>query len=257
MIKNFILFTLAALLLALVVLSGMKTLQQDARWLLVFGLACAFLAPVGLEILKHLFTMRERDRERLKIEKLYKVGDINELINEAETMEEKVRLLNEERRNLGEIIRIEANRQALLQRREMLASEASRILNDYQTLETEFNNINLDIASEEIMDELENLKERLSARKKNLVIFFWGHRQYIVDSEEYVGYLPYGMVTFLKLGIRGMGELNNYFHNKRKAHLLISTKEPVRVYSEPSKSTDSLNTGEMIVLKEPEAKSYK
>jgi hypothetical protein len=108
-IKNLILFLLAALLIGLVVWSGMKTLQQDARWLLVFGLTCAFLAPVVLEI----FVLQLRkEREQQRIEKLYKVADINELIDGTETMEEKVRLLSEERLNLSEIIRTEAYRQA-------------------------------------------------------------------------------------------------------------------------------------------------
>ncbi len=88
-------------------------------------------------------------------------------------MEEKVRLLNEERRNLSEIIRTEAYRQALLQRRETLTSDANRILSNYQALEDELKSVNLDIVSEETMRKLENLREMLNARKKNLVIFFW------------------------------------------------------------------------------------
>jgi len=251
-IKNLILFILAALLIALVVWSGMKTLQQDARWLLVFGLTCAFLAPVVLEIFKHLLTAREREREQQRIEKLYKVGDLNELINEAETMEEKVRLLNEERRNLSEIIRTEAYRQALLQRRETLTSDANRILSDYQALEDEFKSVNLDIASEETMRELENLRERLSARKKNLVIFFWGNRQYILDTKEYVGYLPYGVGTSLELLIREISKLNNYLHNMRKTRQLASTSQPVSFHLDLREEIAPLGSGAEIGKKVPE-----
>jgi hypothetical protein len=205
---------------------------------------------------KRLASDGERDRQKQRIEKLYKVGDISELIDEAETMEEKVRLLNEERHRLGEIIRTEAYRQALIQRRETLLSEANRILSDYQALEDEFKSVNLDIASEETMRELEDLRERLGARKKNLVIFFWGNRQYILDTSEYVGYLPYGMGTFLELLIREIGRLNNYFHNRRKTHRLTAVSQPASSNSSSGKGTDQLGSGVKTERKEIEPEGH-
>ncbi|AFY37488.1 hypothetical protein Lepto7376_1120 [[Leptolyngbya] sp. PCC 7376] len=78
----------------------------------MFGISAAIVAPIGLTLLG--YTISRDDSEM--INNLSKVPEIEKLINQAKTEEEKIQVLEEERAKLTEIIRIEARRQATLDR---------------------------------------------------------------------------------------------------------------------------------------------
>jgi hypothetical protein len=98
-------------LLAGVVYLGVRS-GTDPRFVVWFGIASAIAAPVGLSLFG--FAFRGSDAEL--VERLAKVPEIERLVAEAKTQEEKVRLLEEERARLLDVIRTEARRQAIQDR---------------------------------------------------------------------------------------------------------------------------------------------
>src|SRR5215216_1564855 len=97
----------------LVIWLGYGSVQDGASplFILGFGLASVFLAPLGISAFTYAF--RTRDQQEA-LERLTKIPQLQELYEQAETQEDKVRLLREERANLDEVVRLEARRQTLL-----------------------------------------------------------------------------------------------------------------------------------------------
>jgi hypothetical protein len=97
---------------------------KDNRFVIWFGIASATAAPVGL----NLFTYAFRRSDREIIQQLAKVPEIEKLIEQAKTEEEKIQVLEAERSRLAEIVKIESRRQAALDRIDSLEGDAVRIL---------------------------------------------------------------------------------------------------------------------------------
>src|SRR3954447_3501563 len=99
-------------LLGLVVWLGVRS-GDDSRYIVWFGLASAILAPIGLTFISRAF--RRKDDQVLR--ELSSVPEIQELIARADTEQERLQLLEQERQRLAEIVRVEARRQTLEERR--------------------------------------------------------------------------------------------------------------------------------------------
>ncbi|MBD1811188.1 hypothetical protein NDA07_05410 [Microcoleus vaginatus DQ-U2] len=117
-----------SLLIATVLISGTVYLGiqsgKDNRFVIWFGIASAIAAPVGIG----LFTYAFRGSDREIIQQLAKVPEIERLIEQAKTQEEKIQVLEAERSRLAEIVKIESRRQAALDRINSLHGDAVRIL---------------------------------------------------------------------------------------------------------------------------------
>lgn len=93
-----------------------------------------------------------------KLTKLLKVPQIDELIQKAETQEEKIKLLEDERKQLSNIVKYETLKYAALERKKHLEIEAENILREYEKVCNEIQELNLqkkeERLSNQVIDEL-------------------------------------------------------------------------------------------------------
>lgn len=151
--KRIILLLIGVVLVIIVVFLGIKSANNNI-FVVPFGLACALVAPVGISCITGVFNVG--NNETLK--KLLKVPQIDELIQKAETQEEKIKLLEEERRQLSNIVKYETLKYAALERKKHLEVEAENILKEYEKVEKEICELNLqkkeERLSNQVIDEL-------------------------------------------------------------------------------------------------------
>lgn len=167
--KFFLLFT-GVILIFLVVFLGIKSTENNT-FVVLFGLACALIAPVGISCITSVFNVG--NKETLK--KLLKVPQIDELIQKAETQEEKIKLLEDERKQLSNIVKYETLKYAALERRKYLEDEAKNILEAYEKIEKEIEQLNLEKKEErlsnKVIDELyRKLEDREHYQNSELLI---------------------------------------------------------------------------------------
>lgn len=151
--KRLLLFFTGIVLIAIVVFLGVKS-AKDSNYVLWFGLASALIAPVGISAISSIFNVGSNET----LKKLLKVPQIDELIQKAETQEEKIKLLEEERKQLSNIIKYETLKHATLERRKYLEYEAQNILKEFEKVEKEIQQLNLEKKEErlsnQVIDEL-------------------------------------------------------------------------------------------------------
>jgi hypothetical protein len=90
-------------LLGVVVYLGLIA-RSDQSYVVWFGIAAAILAPTGLAAIGYSLSAGNRQ----VLERFSKVPEIERLIGEAKSQEEKIRLLEQERARLIEIVELEA-----------------------------------------------------------------------------------------------------------------------------------------------------
>ena len=161
---------------------------KDNRFVIWFGLASAIAAPVGL----NLFTYAFRRSDREIIQQLAKVPEIERLIEQAKTQEEKIQVLEAERSRLAEIVKIESRRQAALDRINSLEGDAVRILAELENLDRELILIDEQVGGSAISEEIRRLRERIKAREDGDVILRIGSRVYRIDRD-IIKALPFGL----------------------------------------------------------------
>ncbi len=168
--KRVFLLLLGIILVIVVVLLGIKS-ANDSVFVVPFGLACALIAPIGISCITSVFNVG--NNETLK--KLLKVPQIDELIQKAETQEEKIKLLEEERKQLSNIVKYETLKYAALERKKHLEVEAGNILKEYEKVEKEILELNLqkkeERLSNQVIDELyRKLEDRENYQNTELLI---------------------------------------------------------------------------------------
>jgi 23S rRNA pseudoU1915 N3-methylase RlmH len=186
-----ILAVLAGLALcATVAYLGLRV-NDGPLFVVAFGIASALLAPVGLASLGYAF--QRGDRQIL--ERLARVPEIQRLIAEANSQEEKIRLLELERTQLLETVQFEAQKRALLDREQSLEREGKRILAELEAIDRDlrtFDAKGTGVASEEI----ERLHARLRARQKGDIVIRIG-KQYLTLDAALIRELPFGSLVLL------------------------------------------------------------
>lgn len=168
-VKRIIAFLLGLVLLAAVIWLGLQATSSQV-YVVWFGLASAILAPTGVALIGYTLTGGQRET----LQRLSKVPEIDKLISEAKTQEERIRLLEEERSRLLEAVRIETRRQTLITKKAALEEDGARILGELQAVERELNNLELDIEASTVKEEIKNLNERLEAHRRGDPVFRLG-----------------------------------------------------------------------------------
>ena len=161
---------------------------KDSRFVVWFGLASAIAAPLGLAQIASIFNRWDSEI----ITRLAKVPEIERLVNEARTQEEKIQLLEEERLRLADIVRIESRRQAILDRIDSLERDAFRILDELTFLDKEVIVLDDNVGKSPASSEIRRLRERVKARNDGDVIIRLGERSYRIDRD-IVKALPFGL----------------------------------------------------------------
>lgn len=161
---------------------------KDSRFVVWFGLASAIAAPLGLAQLASIFNRWDSEI----ITRLAKVPEIEKLMNEARTQEEKIQLLEEERLRLADIVRFESRRQAILDCIDSLERDATRILDELAFLDREVVIFDENVGKSPASSEIRQLRERVKARNDGDVIIRLGARSYRIDRD-IVKALPFGL----------------------------------------------------------------
>jgi hypothetical protein len=174
-------------LIGATILLGIQS-GKDSRFVVWFGLASAIAAPLGLAQLASIFNRWDSEI----ITRLAKVPEIEKLMNEARTQEEKIQLLEEERLRLADIVRFESRRQAILDRIDSLERDATRILDELAFLDREVVIFDENVGKSPASSEIRQLRERVKARNDGDVIIRLGARSYRIDRD-IVKALPFGL----------------------------------------------------------------
>ncbi|HEY9814342.1 MAG TPA: hypothetical protein V6D20_00830, partial [Candidatus Obscuribacterales bacterium] len=153
MIKKIIAALIATGLVAGTVYLGIQS-GKDNRFVVWFGIASATAAPVGLALFGYAISRSDDEI----IQRLSKVPEIEKLIEQAKTQEEKIQVLEEERSRLAEIVKIESRRQAALDRMDSLARDAVRILAELENLDRELVLIDEQVGKSAISEEIQRLR---------------------------------------------------------------------------------------------------
>jgi hypothetical protein len=152
---------------------------QDSKFVVWFGIASAIAAPIGLSLLA--YALRRSDDGL--IQRLAKVPEIGQMIENAKTQEEKIRLLERERSRLAELIRLESRRQVVSDRIETLRQDAIRMIQEFEGLERESHDLGNEIGDSAVSEEMQRLRERLRARERGDVVLTLGGRTYRIDRD--------------------------------------------------------------------------
>lgn len=147
--KRIILFIFGVILIIIVIFLGIKS-ASNSTFVVPFGLACALVAPIGISCITSFFNIGKNDT----LKKLLKVPEIDKLIQKAETQEEKIRLLEEERKQLSNIVKYETLKYAALERRKYLVIEAENVLKEYEKVEDEIHRLNLETKEERVSNQV-------------------------------------------------------------------------------------------------------
>jgi len=183
------LFGVAALL-AVVWLGYQTAIDPSPKLVAAFGVASAIVAPIGFVLISYAFKSEDL------VAKLSKVPEIEKLIAEAQTHEEKIRLLEKQRQQLAEVVRLEARRQSLLDQKNTLEKNAVRTLEELKATNEELSILDVQIAENaEIAEELDAVRERLSARRRGDAVFTFGKHQFFVSSRILEG-VPWGALIY-------------------------------------------------------------
>jgi hypothetical protein len=187
LLKKIIALLFAVGLIAGTIYLGIHS-EEDSQFVVWFGIASAIAAPVGLTSLG--YAIRSNDEELIK--RLAKVPEIEKLVEQAKTQEEKLRVLEAERERLAEIIKFESRRQAALDRINSLESDAIRILAELDSLDDELRLLDERIGESAASEEIRRLRERVQAREDGDVILRIGTRVYRIDRD-IIKAMPFGL----------------------------------------------------------------
>ena len=185
-LKRILLFLAGTACLASVVWLGIKTADHTS-YVVWFGLASAIIAPIGLTLLTLAFTLGKNDA----LKRLSAVPDIQKLIEKANTEQERIRVLQEQRNQLEDTIRLESHRQALLARKDKLQDDGVQILTDLESVDAELTAVDDSVTASPWRDDIRRLQERLKARRRGAIVLHIGSRHITLDRDLIIG-LPFG-----------------------------------------------------------------
>lgn len=198
--RRFLAFMVGAASVAVVIRLGFLSIE-DPGYILWFGLAAALVAPVGLALLSYALF----GGSRVSAKRLSKVPEIAELIDRAETEEEKLRLLEVEKLRLEEFVRYEAERMTLESRKAALEDSASRVLNELNDIEGELKRIDAAPSSKIVSEQVQQLRHRLQVGRRGDLVFQLRGRSLIIPSSS-VRSIPYWGELFYE-GLKTLSDL--------------------------------------------------
>jgi len=187
LIRKIIAALIATALIAGTVYLGIRS-GKESYFVVWFGIASAIAAPVGLALFGYAISRSNGE----VIQRLAKVPEIEKLIEQAKTQEEKIQILEAERSRLAEIVKLESRRQAALDRIDSLERDAIRILSELESLDGELKLLDEQVGESAASEEIRRLRERLKAREDGDVILRIGSKFYRIDRD-IIKALPFGL----------------------------------------------------------------
>lgn len=173
-----------------------KAEKDQGIFLLLFGIGSAIAVPIGVELITYVFD--EKQREVFK--KLTKVSEIEELIERAETQEQKVEILKDQYAKLEAIIQSESERLSLITRKEQIEKNAKSLLEELNVIESELQAFEGTVKGVSV-EEVNKLRERIQANERGDVVFRLGGSQFVIEREQimHTPFFGFWLYTLLKL----------------------------------------------------------
>jgi hypothetical protein len=162
---------------------------RDPAFVIWFGIASAVLAPIGLALAGYAMTPGNQD----VIQRLARVPEIERLVEEAKTAEERVRLLEAERARLIDVVQLESRRRAIKDRKESLERDAVRALDELRALDEEERTLGEKIQASPVQEAIQQLHERVKARQSGDPVLRIGSRSYRIHRDLILGITPFGL----------------------------------------------------------------
>lgn len=188
MIKRILSLLLGFGLIGVVIWLGLRT-RNDQSLVIWFGLAAALLTPAGFAAIGYALTASNRQ----VLERLSKVPEIDKLITAAKTQEEKIRLLEEGRAHLLEVVEFEARKESLSGRKKSLEQDALRILNELKAIDAELSD--LKIYSGPVTEQIKTLQAWIRARQQGDLVIRVGSHHFILKRALFL-MMPFGGAIF-------------------------------------------------------------
>lgn len=176
MFKRLLLLIFGAALLSGVVYLGFLS-SSNSAFLVWFGIASAICAPAGIAAIGAAFKPANNEI----LERLAKVPEIEKLINEAKSQEEKIRALETERQQLSELVKFESLRQSLLARREIIEKESVRQLKTLDDIDEELKQLDIQIETSGLSEQIEALRNRVKLQDRDSITLFLAGRRHVIN----------------------------------------------------------------------------
>jgi hypothetical protein len=164
----------------------------DGRMVALFGIVAAFATQPGFSLLMYSVVAPQRAALNKALEKLMTIPEIEGRIAEAKSVEERIRLLEEQRAKLAEAAMAEARRAAITTRRDMLLAEALRVRDELTGTLRELERLDLVEGAGPVADEIRRLNERITASRPSgdEYTFRVGSREVRIPREILAGFWP-------------------------------------------------------------------
>jgi hypothetical protein len=217
MIRRLLALIFGCVLIVLLFLIGKNSVDSPTTAsVLWFGLASALLAPIGLGLLGYAIMGSDSDQ----ISRLTKVTEIEQLINKAETEEEKLKHLQDERKILDSIIRFEVERRTLEARKKALENIAEQTLKELEIIDQQLIELGSKVEQGVVGEQIKKLRERIDAVANDDVVFKFRTKQYIFRKKLITNLPFYGDSVFYSLRLMASlnSEINRVLMNKKNGN---------------------------------------
>lgn len=166
-------------------------------FLLLFGIGSAIAVPLGVGLIT--YALGEKQREAIR--KLTSIPEIGELIEKADTQEQKIAILRKEYDKLQATIQSESVRLSLKTRKDDLEKDANRIFEELDYIEGELTHFSEDEIAGVPTAEVNKLRERIRAKRKGDIVIRIGKSQFVFEREQilHTPVFGYGLYMMLKL----------------------------------------------------------
>lgn len=193
---RFLIFVLGLFAIGLVVWLGLQTASnQSPQLVALFGIAAAIAVPLGFALIGYAFTAQKQQT----LDRLAKVPEIERLLNEAKSHEEKIKVLEKQRQQLADIVLFETRRQTLISRKESIERQSVQLFDELQAIDGELTALGIPaMLDQEIISELTNLRERILSRRHGDIVFTFGRRTLILEGDT-VRSVPWGDLLYWSL----------------------------------------------------------
>jgi len=192
------------LLIGSIVYAGYYT-TNHLSFVIWFGVITAILAPLAFELIFFPFKYKEKSL----IKDLSKVPKIELLIKEAKDSESKVRLLEEQRKDLDKLISYESHRKTLIAEKEIYSFQAKIALENLVKIDKSLETLTSE--KQELPEHLQLLQKRIEQTGDNEVIFLFNDRNIILKKSNFEILPFYGTLIFEILKL-----ITNITNNEKK-----------------------------------------
>lgn len=161
--------------------------NEDNSYILLFGLGTAILIPLGMSILNYVFNSPNRQVNE-KLSELSKISDIQKLLEQAKTAEEKLEILKIEYESLEKNLKFNSEKISLELRRKDLIKKARQIINELDEIDLYLIEIDNNLKGFKIPEEIQLLRERVFTKQVAVIKVY--NKTFVINKSSLVPFSP-------------------------------------------------------------------